>query len=72
MVDGTPSATTGPTTTVPLPERADCTTVTGPGPGVVVDVTDGSVPCLAVAGHHRVELTNPGPTPIELSTLKAS
>ena len=70
-VDGTPTASTSPTTAAPLPERSDCSTVTGPGPARF-DLADDSVPCLAVAGHHRVELGNPGPAPLELTVGSVS
>ncbi len=59
-----PLGTVAPTT-VPLPERADCVTTTGPGPGRAVLVPD-VVPCVAVAAHHRISFVNQGGEQAEL------
>lgn len=52
-------------TTIPLPERASCTTASGPGPVPVVVVPE-TVPCVVVAAHHHLELGNQRPEPIEV------
>ncbi|MEM9566469.1 MAG: hypothetical protein AAGA93_27870 [Actinomycetota bacterium] len=46
-------------TTVPLPERADCATTTGPGPARALLIPE-VVPCVAVAAHHRIRFVNQG------------
>lgn len=62
-----PAVEGGSTTssTTPLPDRADCSTATGPGPVTVVLVAD-TVPCLVVAAHQPLELVNQGAEPIEV------
>lgn len=57
--------------TIPLPDRTECTTASGPGPvtvtvAVAVAVAPETVPCLTVAAHHRLELVNQGPAPADL------
>ncbi len=58
-------------TTIPLPERASCTTASGPGPAQVLLAPE-TVPCVVVAAHHRLELSTQGPEPIDVTVGAAT
>ncbi len=64
--DGTPVPTT-----IPIPDRASCTTASGPGPVPIAVIPD-TVPCVVVAAHHRLELVNQRQGPADLAVGQAS
>lgn len=57
-------------TTVALPERSACETASGPGPATIV-LTPETIPCLAIAAHHRIELVNRGAEAVDVSVGQA-
>lgn len=57
--------------TIPLPERAACSSASGPGP-VPIALAPETVPCVVVAAHHRLELFNQGQASIDLGIGQAA
>lgn len=63
------------TATVPAPDRSDCETAVGAGPGSLTLATHSetaSIPCVVVAAHHRLAVVNDSGQPIEVTVGSAT